>query len=68
MTNIVQVLVIDELNDDVGDAPPIINVNGDDITPYQTGSGAWYLYFADDDIIDAGLGLNDACIVADWRM
>ena len=64
VTNIVQVLVIDDLNNEVGDAPPIITVDGDTIVPYQTGSGAWYLYFADDDIIDAGLGLDDACTVA----
>ena len=61
VTNIVQVVVLDELISDVPSAPPIVTVDGNDLNMYQTGSGAWYGYFADGGINATGLPGADAC-------
>ena len=60
-TNIVQVVVLDDLISDIGDAPPIVTVDGEDLTMYQSGSGAWYGYFADEDIRGIGFAGASAC-------
>ena len=60
-TNIVQVVVLDDLISDVPSAPPIVTVDGNDLNMYQTGSGAWYAYFADEDIKGTGLPVPVAC-------
>ena len=53
-TNIVQVLIIDDLNNDDGDPQPIVTVDDNTLTLHQF-SGAWYAYFASTDIIGTGL-------------
>ena len=46
MTNIVEVIVNDGDINELGDAEPSVTVDGTTIGMYQTGSGAWYGYFA----------------------
>ena len=53
-TNIVQVVIIDDLKSDTTDSMPIVTVGGDQLFMYQS-SGAWYAYFANDDIATLGL-------------
>ncbi len=57
ITNIVEVVVIDDFNSDAGDAPPEVTVDGSDLIMSRAGEtgGAWYGYFADVDITDTGL-------------
>ena len=52
-TNIVEVVVIDDLTDEVGNKP-IVRVDGH-ILDVGFFSGAWYGYFASDDILGTGL-------------
>ena len=64
-TNIVQVVILDDLIGDVGDAPPILAIDGNPVQPYQSGTGAWYAYFADDDIATTGLPGAAFCLNTD---
>ena len=62
-TNIVEVVVIDDLTDD-GTNSPIVKVNGITLPMYPN-SGGWYGYFADTDIRGTGLLADGACPGAD---
>ena len=53
-TNIIEVVIIDDLNSGTDDSMPIVTVDGTTITLNQF-SGAWYAYFADIDIQYTGL-------------
>ena len=53
-TNIVEVVVIDDLNNANGDSMPIVKVDGTPLVMYQN-TGGWYGYFASDKIADTGL-------------
>ena len=46
VTNIVEVIVNDGDINELGDAEPSVTVDGTTLPMYQTGSGAWYGYFA----------------------
>ena len=60
-TNIVEVIVDDDRIGDIGDAAPLVTVGDEDLTMYQAGSGAWYGYFASEDIRGIGLTIG-ACL------
>ena len=53
-TNIIEVVVIDEANNEVGDSSPIVKVDGNTLNMRQS-SGAWYGYFASSEIVNTGL-------------
>ena len=46
VTNIVEIIVNDGDINELGDAEPSVTVDGTTLRMYQTGSGAWYGYFA----------------------
>ena len=48
-TNVVEVVVIDDLNNERTDSKPTVTVAGNPLLMYQS-SGAWYGYFADTSI------------------
>ena len=54
-TNIVEVVVIDDLNSDTDSSKPIVTVDGTNPLLVYQSSGAWYAYFANDDIAELGL-------------
>ena len=57
-TNIVQIVIIDDLTDESANRP-LVTVNGDDFSSSMYFySGAWYGYFADEDIENTGLGID----------
>ena len=60
-TNIVEIVVIDELTNS-DDRMPTVRVDGELFTMYFH-SGAWYGYFADDGILDTGLANNQRRIL-----
>ena len=60
-TNIVEVVVIDDLTDTDANRP-IVRVDGT-ILPMYFFSGGWYGYFADNDILGAGLGVDTEAAV-----
>ena len=53
-TNIVEVVVIDDLNSADDASAPIVTVDGNPLTMRQN-SGGWYGYFASAEILNAGL-------------
>ena len=69
-TNIVEVVVIDDLNSDDDSPTPIVTVDGEPLTLHQETNeadgarlgGAWYGYFADEDIQESGLATDQASV------
>ena len=53
-TNVIEVTVIDSNIDESDDPMPLIKVDGNTLA-MAFYSGAWYGYFADDDIVESGL-------------
>ena len=53
-TNIIEVVIIDDANNEDGDSSPIVKVDGNTLTLQQS-SGAWYGYFASSEIVNTGL-------------
>ena len=59
VTNIVEVVINDSDISDNTDSKPRVTLGGTVLNMYQSGDGAWYAYFAHEDILGLELGADD---------